>query len=357
MNLRALVTAVRLLGLESLSLWDHIQDFFPQSLWDEDLTWMSRMSASPHEFFEFQTALGNLAARAGRLRLGVCVTEPVRRHPVLIAQAMVTLAHMTRRAPILGLGTGERENTEPYGLSIDRPVSRLEEALQIIRMCFESSGPMEFKGRHFTLDHAIMDLRPPPGRTPEVWIAAHGPRMLELTGRYGDGWLPVAVVSPEDYANRLAKVRDAARAAGRDPRRIRPCLQTYVVFAPTIREAEAILDTKLIRFVALLAPAELWAQFGERHPFGDTFRGFIDFVPESYSRAELEDAMATVPRSALSQAITWGTPERVASRLRDFGHVGVRHVNLEMVSAAASPKAAVYAPWAARRVSRLLRSA
>lgn len=63
--------------------------------------------------------LGHLASRAGRLRLGVGVTEAVRRNPVVLAQAMITLAHLTKRAPILGLGSGERENTVPYGLSLD----------------------------------------------------------------------------------------------------------------------------------------------------------------------------------------------------------------------------------------------
>ena len=45
-----------------------------------------------------------------------------------------------------------------------------------------------------------MDLEPPPGRTPQIWVAAHGPRMLQLTGRYSDGWLPIigSVTSPED---------------------------------------------------------------------------------------------------------------------------------------------------------------
>lgn len=357
LNLRALVHVARVTRMESLTLWDHFQDLFPRSLWDDDFTWMSRLSDTPHEFFDFQVTLGNLAARAGRLRLGVCVTEPVRRHPVLIAQAMMTLAHMTRRAPILGLGTGERENTEPYGLALDKPVSRLEEALQIIHMCFGTSDSLSFEGAHFSLDKAVMDLRPPRGRRPEIWIAAHGPRMLALTGRYGDGWLPVAIASPQDYASRLATVHAAAVHAGRNPSRIRPCLQTYVVFAPSMREAEAMLDTRLIRFVALLAPAFLWSQFGERHPFGDDFRGFVDFLPEAHTRAELDDALAAVPREALSQALIWGTPERVASRLRDFGHAGARHVNLELVSAAVSPRAAVYAPWAAARVARMLRSA
>ena len=63
------------------------------------------------------------------MRLGVGVTEPIRRHPLLIAQAMMTLSHLTRRAPILGIGAGERMNLDPYGFDPSEPVTRLDEAL------------------------------------------------------------------------------------------------------------------------------------------------------------------------------------------------------------------------------------
>ena len=115
------------------------------------------------------------------MRLGVTVTEPVRRHPVLLAQALLTLAHVNRKAPILGIGSGEAENIVPYGLPFDQPVGRLEEALQILRLCFDSQGPLNFQGKHFNLDHAYMDLRAPKRRKPRIWVAAHGPRMLRLT--------------------------------------------------------------------------------------------------------------------------------------------------------------------------------
>ncbi len=104
--------------------------------------------------------LGYLASRASRLRIGVGVTEPIRRHPILIAQAMLTLAYMTKRPPILGIGAGERENIDPYGLDFTKPVSRLEEALQIIRLCFSAQGPIDFHGEHYQLHRASMDLRP-----------------------------------------------------------------------------------------------------------------------------------------------------------------------------------------------------
>jgi phthiodiolone/phenolphthiodiolone dimycocerosates ketoreductase len=222
----------RLSRLDSAFVVDHFQGFIPTTLWDRELSWAAAQFSSPHEVYDFQVLLGHLARSAGNLQLGVGVTEPVRRHPVLIAQAMMTLAHMAKQPPVLGIGAGERENIEPYGLDFSQPVGRLEEALKIIRLCFESRGPFDFAGKHYRLERAVMDLQPPKGRTPEIWIAGHGPRMLRLTGQYADGWYPTMVASPQEYKAKLETLRAAAREAGRDPASITPALHQFVAVAP-----------------------------------------------------------------------------------------------------------------------------
>ncbi len=217
-----LVSAAQDQQLDSVFIWDHLQDFFPSAIWDEEFAWFAAGSASPHEWFEFQTLLGYLAAKFPGVRLGVGVTEPIRRHPVILAQAALTLAHLSQRPPILGIGAGERLGTEPYGLDFSRTVGRLEEALQIIRRCFDDRGPFDFEGEHFRLRGAVVDLPAPDGRNPEIWVAAHGPRMLRLTGQYGDGWYPVFVASPDDYAARLEVIRAAATGGRARPGRNHP---------------------------------------------------------------------------------------------------------------------------------------
>jgi phthiodiolone/phenolphthiodiolone dimycocerosates ketoreductase len=352
----ALVAAARDQQLDSVFVWDHLQDFVPAAIWDEEFAWFAAPGRSPHDPFEFQTVLGYLAAKAPGLRLGVGVTEPIRRHPVVLAQAALTLAHLSRRSPILGIGAGERENSEPYGLDFSRPVGRLEEALQIIRLCFEARGPFDFAGEHFRLRGAVLDLSAPDGRTPEIWVAAHGPRMLRLTGRYGDGWYPFVATSPDDYATRLDAIRAAAREAGRDPDAITPALQALVVVAPTEAEARAMLDAKAVRFFGLLLPAEVWRAFGLRHPLGDHFGGFVDLVPESYDRPTVEAAIAAVPREMVEGQMFWGTPAQVVAKLRAFGEAGLRYVTPAVVSAAVSPEAASYGVRAMAAIAHALRS-
>ena len=336
------VWAARLLRLDSVIVWDHVQDFFPTALWDKDFTWMAAQNPTQHAFYDYQVLLGHLAARAGRLRLGVGVTEPIRRHPVLIAQAMMTLAHLTKRPPILGIGAGERENTEPYGLNLSYQVSKVEEALQIIRLCFSSQGPFDFSGKHFRLNGAVMDLQPPPGRTPEIWVAAHGPRMLQLTGMYGDGWYPAGYLSPEEYGAKLQEIRTAAERVGRDPDAITPALYVNLVVAPTEAEARAMLGTPFVRFLSLLASADFWRQFGAVHPFGDQWRGYVDIIPEHYDRRTLDEAMAAVPAEVTEAAVIWGTPEQVIARFRAYGEVGMRYVVPAPASAAVSQQAALH---------------
>lgn len=177
---RAYVFAARAMRLDSVMLIDHFQNIFPRTIWDKELTWLAAQRPSPHEIFDYQVMLGFLAGRAGRLRLGVGVTEVIRRHPVVIAQAMMTLSHLTKRAPILGIGAGERMNIDPYVLDFSEPVTRLEEALRVIRLCLSARAPITFAGKHFRLDRACMDLKAPSGRVPEIWIGAHGPRMLPV---------------------------------------------------------------------------------------------------------------------------------------------------------------------------------
>ncbi len=354
---RAMLLLARLSRLDSAFAVDHFQGFVPTALWDRELTWAATQFSSPHEVFDYQVLLGYLARSAGRLRLGVGVTEPVRRHPVLLAQAMMTLSHITKRPSILGIGAGERENIEPYGLDFSQPVGRLEEALKIIRLCFTSRGPFDFKGKHFRLERAVMDLQPPKGRTPHVWVAAYGPRMLRLTGQYADGWYPTMVASPEEYKARLEVVRAAAVEAGRNPASITPALHQFVAVAPSTREARAMLQTKVARFATLIGtPAEAWHKLGAEHPFGEQYRGYMDFLPEQYDRRTLDDAIAKVPSQLVGHGFIIGTLDEVVAKLREFGQAGVRHVVISLSSAVFSRRAAIYGQLAIPRIARALRN-
>lgn len=350
-----LVRAARALRFDVGWAIDHFLGFFPRAVWDKDFSWLASEESSPHAFFDYQVLLGHLAGRAGRLQIGVGVTEPIRRHPVLIAQAFMTLAHATRRPPILGIGAGEAENIVPYGLDFSRPVAKLEEAVQIIKLCFDSDGPFDFDGEHFQLRDALMDLRPPPDRRPELWIAAHRPRMLTLTGRYADGWYPTFPFTPYEYETALLRIRAAAADAGRDPAAIVPAWQSVAVFGRTERHARKLLDAKGVKFTALLAPSYAWSAMGATHPFGAEFGGIVDFIPQRYSKAEVDAAIEAVPVDLMAEATLWGTREQLTRRLHEYVDAGLRHLVLQPVSGLVSRRDALYSLRAMVSILRKLR--
>jgi phthiodiolone/phenolphthiodiolone dimycocerosates ketoreductase len=351
--LRQALWISRAVGLERIMVWDHLQNFLPQRLWTSDLSWQAAETPHAHAFYDFQVLLGNLAASAGRMQLGVGVTEAVRRHPMVIAQALLTLSHLTRKPPILGISAGELMNIEPYGLDFSRPVSRLEEALQVIRLAFSSNGPFNFTGEFFRLTDAHMDLQPARGQVPPIWIAAHGPRMLRLTGRYGDGWYPGHTLGPQDYAEKLSVVREAAIEAGRDPDGITPGLEAKIVIAPTDEEAWQLARSHLIRLLALLHDPHIWESVGAQHPLDD-YPGHNRYLPERLDTDALHEAAASVPDEVIAELFWIGSPETLACKFRAIGKAGLRYVSILPLSAAVSKRNLRYLPRGLWRLRRLL---
>lgn len=328
-----MVRAARVLGAESVWLVDHFSGFFPRSVWTPEFTWLARKRGSTDAFFDWQVMAGGLAGRVGRTRIGVGVTEAIRRHPVVLAQAALTLGHLTERPPILGIGSGEAENIVPFGLSFQRPVSRLEEALQVIRLCFTATGPIEFDGEFFSLDGALFDLRPPGADPPpSIWVAAHGPRTLEITGRYGDGWYPAVPMTPEAYSVALNSVKAAALDVGRDPGRIVGSMQAFYLVGRSDADIARQLAHPAVRFLALLAPDSAWRAVGRTHPLGSGFGGMVDLVPGRLARAEVESAIAAVPTDLLGRQLIVGTADEVLAGIRALAHAGLQHVVLSPVS-------------------------
>src|SRR5262249_3873793 len=138
------------------------------------------------------------------------------------AQAALTVDHLSKGRFILGIGSGETENTVPYGFDFRKPVSRFEEALHVLKLLWESEGTVGLQGQFFKTKHARMDPDPYGGKTATIWAGCSGPRMLDIAGRYVDGWWPSGAWRPEDYAEKLGILRNSAERAGRDPQAIVP---------------------------------------------------------------------------------------------------------------------------------------
>jgi phthiodiolone/phenolphthiodiolone dimycocerosates ketoreductase len=318
----------RLFGARSLWVQDHFMGFIPAKVWTPQVTEAAKTIHSPDGCLDPLQILAITATRIRGVDVGTLVTEPIRRHPMSLAQSFVTLDHISRGHASLGIGNGERENVEPYGLPWERQVARLEEALTIIRLLWESGGrPVSYPGRFWTLRDAIFNLPLYKGRPPRIWIAAHAPRMLRLTGRFGDGWVPAVRVEADEYARRLGVIRAAAADAGRPFDHFVPG-QTLLT---AIGESKAqMLDlavkSRLGAAMALLLPAEAWRAHGKAHPLGDDFKGFIEIVPPRVTDAQLEQAARDVTPEMIESALFAGSPAEICEQVAPLVAAGARHL-------------------------------
>ncbi|KAA0117438.1 LLM class flavin-dependent oxidoreductase [Mycolicibacterium sp. P9-22] len=330
------------------SIWmpDHLVSFWPDSIWTPEFTDLAEVSPSPHRYLDTLTLAGAVAARTSRTRLATSVLDTVRRHPVMLAQSALTLSHLSEGRFILGLGAGERENLAPYGFDDRGRVSRCAEALRLIRLLWSTDGPIDFTGEYFTLEHGRLDTDLHRTGPPPIWIGANGPRMLRLVGELGDGWWPTGSAGPETYAGQLARIREAAEQAGRDPQAITPAKMVVCLIGEP-EELDVILQRPLVKSLVLQLTADALAAAGHRHPMGERWRGIQDIDPRVLTRDRLLRLFEEVDPAAILSVVPHGTPKQVAEQIADFGQAGARVVSVLDYSGMAGQ---AYAAESARKV-------
>jgi phthiodiolone/phenolphthiodiolone dimycocerosates ketoreductase len=128
-----------------------------------------------------------------------------------------------------------------------------------------------------------------------------------------------------------------------------------VVTADTHDAAHHLLESNALRLGALVMPAQLWRDAAAVHPFGNGFRGIIDYVPSRLDPEEVREHMKAVPFGVLHAAFDHGTPEQLAARVESYAAVGLRHVVLRNVGPLIDPRRALPSFRDVGRIIRLLR--
>jgi len=177
-------------------------------------------------YLDTWTLLAYAAARTSRIGLLPDVINLPLRQPAVLAKAVASLDLLSGGRVELGIGAGAFwEAVEAMGGPRRTPgesVEALEEAIAIIRGYWSGERSLTLEGRHYSVRGAKPG--PPPAHPIGLWVGAYGPRMLRLTGRLADGWIPSLGDRPympaEDVPAMQAAIDESARRAGRDPQQI-----------------------------------------------------------------------------------------------------------------------------------------
>ncbi|WP_329479214.1 LLM class flavin-dependent oxidoreductase [Kribbella sp. NBC_01484] len=171
------------------------------------------------------TLLSVVAAQTQRVKVTTNVANLPLRHPVVLARSVATLDLITGGRVELGLGAGGfldavAANAGPR-LTTGQSIAALEEAIAIMREVWTpTGGGIRLPGQHYTVSGAKRG--PEPAHDVEIWLGAYKPRMLALTGRLANGWLPTSAYAGPDQLAAMNKIIDeAAVEAGRDPASVR----------------------------------------------------------------------------------------------------------------------------------------
>lgn len=262
--------------------------------WFSDHLFLGRDGA----FFEPWTSLSALAGCTSRIRLVTNHLNNNFRSAPLVAKMAATLDHVCGGRFELFLSPGLREEEHiSYGFGWQPdPVVRtrqLAEALEVVRALW-SGRPVDFDGTFYQLAGAVCTPAPVQPGGPPLWVGGVLDEVTtELISAQADGWNSFPA-SLDAYAALAARVDEACRRRGRDPRSLVRSLETQVLVLDDPGELDGWLDR--------------WEDLRRRS--GDGFDGI--------GRAEL--------RQRYRDEFVIGTREEVARKLAAYQALGVDEV-------------------------------
>lgn len=274
--------------------------------------------------------LAYLAARTSVLKLGTGIMQVSARAPVMTAMTAQSMDTVSNGRFLLGLGVSGPQVVEGlHGVAFAKPLSRLRETIDIIRMGLRGEK-IAYEGEHFVLPRPGGEGKPirlaqPRRAEVPIYLATLGPKSLEFTGEVADGWLGTSFM-PEHADVFLEPLRRGAERAGRSLADID--IQVGGLFA---------VDEDIERLIASRRPGMAFTLgamgSAQTNFYNDAYRraGYQDAaieVQRLWIEGKRDEAMRRVPEEMILKSGIIGTEAMVRERLRAYRDAGVTTLRL-----------------------------
>lgn len=272
------------------------------------------------------TVLSWVGARTERLGLGAGVFQIPGRTPAMTAMTAASLQNLSGGRFRLGLGVSGPQVSEGWhGVRFGQPLGRTREYVEILRTAL-ARRTVDHSGRHFTLPlpdgpgKALrLNVAPHPVQVP-IYLAAVGPKNLELAGEIADGWLAV-FFSPSHAAEHLEAIQRGRDRGGRSelPFEIDPTV-------PLAVGADVERCADLIRPYAALYIGGMGSReqnFYNQLACRMGYAAEAATVQELYLAKRWRDAAAAVPLEFIDETSLIGPPDRIRQRAQRYRDAGV----------------------------------
>lgn len=289
--------------------------------------------------FDSPTLMGYLAAKTENVKIGSAILNVYSRTPGALLQTAAGLDNVSGGRAILGLGASGPQVIEGFhGVPYAKPLARTREVVDIIRRGLQRE-PLVHDGEfHLPLDKehgAVTGLGKPlkiltkPERSSiPIWIAALGPKSVEQTAEYADGWIP-HLFHPEKaslvWGEALAKGA-AARPAELGKLNVMAGGMLAIGEGP---ETKALLD--FARPLFALYVGGMGAK--GKNFYNDVARSYgyeeeAEKIQDLYLSGQKKEAEALVPTEWLEASNLVGPASYVKERLAAFEEAGVTDINV-----------------------------
>jgi F420-dependent oxidoreductase-like protein len=279
------------------------------------------------------TMLAWLAGQTERIDLGSAVMQIPARTPAMTAMTAATLDTISGGRFRLGLGVSGPQVSEGWhGVRFARPLARTREYVDIVKLAV-ARAPVAYDGEHYTLPlpngpgKALrLGFHPPREQIP-IYLAAVGPKNLELAGEIADGWLAI-FFAPDHADEQLAAVAAGRARVGRELAGF-----DVVPSVPVVVGDDVATCAELVRWYAALyvggmgsREQNFYNQLATRMGYGDAARE----VQDLYLAKRQRDAAAAVPLEFIDRTSLLGPRERIADRMREYAAAGVTTLSVTL---------------------------
>ncbi len=272
------------------------------------------------------TVLTWIAAQTTRIDVGSAVFQIPGRTPANTAMTAATLDTLSGGRFRLGLGVSGPQVSEGWhGVRFDKPLTRTREYVDIIRLALARER-VRYDGEFFTLPlpdgpgkALTLTVHPVRDRIP-IYLAAIGPRNLELAGEIADGWLAI-FFSPEHAADIMAPL-----VAGRTQAGLTMEGFDVVPTVPLVLGDDPQVCADPVRFYSALYIGGMGSRdrnFYHQLACRMGYEESAGAIQDHYLAKEYDAAMAAVPFDFMDSTALLGPPDRVRERLHAYADAGV----------------------------------
>lgn len=286
------------------------------SVYAEDKGFHSVWLAEDYYFRDAFTSMAAVAARTHKITLASGVINPYTRHPALIAMSLATLNELSGGRIIMGIGSSGRLLVEDQmGIPMRSPLTAMRESVQVIRQIL-SGKKVTFNGSQFKITDVALNTIPPAPNLP-IYLAAVGPRMLQLAAEIADGVVMTAGCSIPyvEYAQKYLK--EGAKLSGKELSRFETAAY---VFCSMNEDSEKARNAARGLIAYVLSPIE----------YGDLMCKVSGFDPkvlvpirDSLRAGLLNAATRSVTDEMVDAFSVSGTPQECRIKLRRYRDAGV----------------------------------